>query len=274
MKFDIWRHEAVNIVDKNIELSIFATDIEPSIGRVVGYQYYYEDFDGEAIKQELDLGPCSEERMNRLTEFWSPRLGSEGWAEVQDQVKCVNDDVLNLQGTISVQKNYKSIGFHFLHCREDPTKREDECQNEWMTKRFWKRKSGRIGIAINIGLNQIDMRNQTQQIQHFNSVGEFSMFDGRNQIMTYKLALNEYTDKSDSFGFLSSDREPYSFMSVESLEKHVDDSPDTQPHIQILLELADIRYESERQVYTFFAMIGDIGGFNGAIIILPAFLMA
>ena len=60
-----------------------------------------------------------------------------------------------------------------------------------------------------------------------NSVGEFDIAAGLNQTMTYKLALNEYTDKSDSFGFLSSEREPCSFMSVESLEKHVDDSPDT-----------------------------------------------
>ena len=100
------------------------------------------------------------------------------------------------------------------------------------------------------------------------------MLNGKNQIMTYKLAMNEYTDNSDYFGFLSSAREPYSFMSVDSLEKHVDDSPDAWPHFQILLELAEIKYESERQVYTFFTMIGDIGGFNGAIIILPAFLMA
>ena len=99
------------------------------------------------------------------------------------------------------------------------------------------------------------------------------MLLGKSQLMTYKLALNEYTDNSDSFGFLSSDREPYSFMSVDSLEKNVIDSPDAWPHIQILLELAETKYESQRQVYTFFTMIGDIGGFNGAIIILPAYLM-
>ena len=68
--------------------------------------------------------------MNRLTDFWSPRVGSKGWAEVQDQVKCVNDDELNLQRIPNVQKNYKSIGFRLLHCREDPTKREDECLSE------------------------------------------------------------------------------------------------------------------------------------------------
>ena len=95
-----------------------------------------------------------------------------------------------------------------------------------------------------------------------------------SQIMTYKLALNEYTDNNDSFGFLPRKKVPYSFMSIDSIEKHSEVTNDFVPRIQIRLELADIKYESERQVYTFFTMIGDIGGFNGAIIILPAFLMA
>ena len=40
MKFDAWRHEAVNIADKHVNLSVFSTISEPSIGRVVGYQRY------------------------------------------------------------------------------------------------------------------------------------------------------------------------------------------------------------------------------------------
>ena len=86
--------------------------------------------------------------------------------------------------------------------------------------------------------------------------------------------MNEHTDNHDSFGFLSGASEPYSFMSVDSLEKQIDISTDFLSHFEIRLELADVKYESERQVYTFFTLIGDIGGFNGAIIILPAYLMA
>lgn len=62
-------------------------------------------------------------------------------------------------------------------------------------------------------------------------------------------------------------------MSIDSLEKIVEESSHPWPHIEVRLELSDTKYESERQVYTFFTMIGDIGGFNSAIIILPAFLM-
>lgn len=38
--------------------------------------------------------------------------------------------------------------------------------------------------------------------------------------------------------------------------------------------LSDTKFQSSRQVYTVFTMIGDIGGFNGAITIFPAFFLA
>ena len=50
-------------------------------------------------------------------------------------------------------------------------------------------------------------------------------------------------------------------------------SSDGWPSLTVTVELADVRHERERQVYTIFTMIGDIGGFNGAIIIFPAFFM-
>ena len=44
--------------------------------------------------------------------------------------------------------------------------------------------------------------------------------------------------------------------------------------ISIILRLSANKYIYERSVYTFFALLGDVGGFNGAIIILPTFVMA
>lgn len=38
--------------------------------------------------------------------------------------------------------------------------------------------------------------------------------------------------------------------------------------------LSDTLYQSERQVYTLFTLIGDVGGFNAAVIILPAYLLS
>ena len=80
MKFDAFSHEAVNIADNNVELTVFSPLAIPGIGRIVGYQY---QFDGDSEEQSaatikaLDIGSCSEERMTALTDYWSPRLGSE-----------------------------------------------------------------------------------------------------------------------------------------------------------------------------------------------------
>ena len=40
------------------------------------------------------------------------------------------------------------------------------------------------------------------------------------------------------------------------------------------MQLSENKYIYERSVYTFFNLIADVGGFNGAIIILPTFVMA
>ena len=42
---------------------------------------------------------------------------------------------------------------------------------------------------------------------------------------------------------------------------------------QLILRLADKVRTSERESYIFMALLGDFGGFNDGIILLPAFLM-
>ena len=44
--------------------------------------------------------------------------------------------------------------------------------------------------------------------------------------------------------------------------------------ISILFELEQAKFTAERSKYTFFILLGDLGGFNGAIMILPAYLMS
>ena len=39
------------------------------------------------------------------------------------------------------------------------------------------------------------------------------------------------------------------------------------------LQLADVLRTSERESYTFMALLGDFGGFNDGISLLPAFIM-
>ena len=48
----------------------------------------------------------------------------------------------------------------------------------------------------------------------------------------------------------------------------------TLPAIDVKIWLSDELHYLERVQYSFFTMLGDIGGFNGAIIIFPSYLMS
>ena len=52
------------------------------------------------------------------------------------------------------------------------------------------------------------------------------------------------------------------------------DSKFTLPEIDVRLELSETMHYLQRVQYTFFSLLGDVGGFNGAIIIFPSYLMS
>ena len=85
--------------------------------------------------------------------------------------------------------------------------------------------------------------------------------------------MNEFVNRDDYVGFLSSDPDPIEFLSPDSeLESVIDTTGDAI--VKITLTLSANKHIYERSVYTFFNLLGDVGGFNAAIIILPTFLMA
>ena len=81
-------------------------------------------------------------------------------------------------------------------------------------------------------------------------------------------------NKDDYIGFTQSDPDPIEFLSQDSSVKTVEDVKGEETNISITLRLSANKYIYERSVYTIFTLLGDVGGFNGAIIILPTFLMA
>ena len=93
-----------------------------------------------------------------------------------------------------------------------------------------------------------------------------------------QLAINEFTSYEDYIGLFQSEPEPETFFSVQTLKTPpAFPKPKfgfTQPKAIIELLLSDQKFEYERKVYTLMTLIGDIGGFQGAIIILPAFLLS
>ena len=46
------------------------------------------------------------------------------------------------------------------------------------------------------------------------------------------------------------------------------------PSLDVRIELSDIRNSQSRSPYTVFILLGDFGGFQGAIILIPSFLMS
>ena len=45
-------------------------------------------------------------------------------------------------------------------------------------------------------------------------------------------------------------------------------------HGLVMFVLSEVDRTYGRQVYTVFVLLGDLGGFNAAIVIIPAFLLA
>ena len=43
MQIDTWTQESVNIAEKNVDLSVFSEGLSPDVGRIIGYQYFYDE---------------------------------------------------------------------------------------------------------------------------------------------------------------------------------------------------------------------------------------
>ena len=94
---------------------------------------------------------------------------------------------------------------------------------------------------------------------------------------------------------MPSDPDPYNFLTIASYENNVDsqyspqggeynaaaidsENPNSSvnysPVATLEFRLSDKMRTHERQAYTLFTMLGDLGGFNSAIILLPSYLMS
>ena len=85
------------------------------------------------------------------------------------------------------------------------------------------------------------------------------------------MAENEFIDHRDKFGFVNQEPEPYKFLSLDYFEK-IDHNENTGFVVRFFL--SSRKNYIERQVYTFFTLLGDFGGFNGAIVMFPSYLMS
>ena len=62
---------------------------------------------------------------------------------------------------------------------------------------------------------QVDMKNSTQLLQPVNYLVKEQISNGKHFFKKLEVALNEFVNKDDYVGFLSSDPEPINFLSVD-----------------------------------------------------------
>ena len=74
-------------------------------------------------------------------------------------------------------------------------------------------------------------------------------------------------------GFTQPDEIEGQYLTVEDKAMQIIDS-EYLYHSELVLVLSEKFYEHERQVYSFFQLIADLGGYNSAIMMLPSLLMS
>ena len=80
------------------------------------------------------------------------------------------------------------------------------------------------------------------------------------------MSLNEFEDNRDPVGFFLKENDPYKFFSMEDVPEVIEDQQDGAI-AQFEFQLSDKYYKYERSAYTILALIGDVGGFNGALLV-------
>ena len=77
--------------------------------------------------------------------------------------------------------------------------------------------------------------------------------------------------------YLEEEPEPKTFLSVDSIEKVYINEPDGElkdyPSFEYNFEMGTRKRSFKREAYTFLELLGDFGGFNDGIVLLPAILM-
>ena len=125
-----------------------------------------------------------------------------------------------------------------------------------------------------VGTNQIDMKDMESPIHtSWKSHAIGTALGDLKTSSTLELSPRAFEDRDDIVGLLESDPEPFEFLEEEGLTKET--LPGTgYKTIDFAMQVGRKQTKIERQVYSIFALIGDAGGFNSAIIFFPYYFMS
>ena len=174
---------------------------------------------------------------------------------------------------------YKSLVFIFENCREYDE--AENCASEEATNAFWATHTLET-IWATFSIQQVDMKNVDSPVS---DIYINSMVPINPKKVTWKiteLAPNEFTSYEDYYGVFPSKPDPTKFFSIEN--KSDAEPPSTgainqveglqQPYSVLEFVISGQKYEHERRFYTLMSLIGDFGGFQGAIIMFPVFFLS
>lgn len=178
--------------------------------------------------------------------------------------------------------NFQSVILIIEHCVDYNSDALELCASEEDTKTFWTK--GVSSLLLNFRFDQVDLQNQTEQIGTISKFYNVPIKTDQFVEWSFELSPNDYFNYDDPIGLFETEVDPYSFLTVQTYRDSSSVATDAQskysnttdwylPDVQVSLILSDTFLEHERKVYTFFTLIGDVGGFNGAVVLFPVYLM-
>ena len=81
------------------------------------------------------------------------------------------------------------------------------------------------------------MQNITHPIQSFEIFESVTIEPNKDIKRSLRLSTNEFMDYDNYFGFLTSEPEPFNFLSLDNVEKEI--SPSDSPKFSITFSLSD-----------------------------------
>ena len=90
------------------------------------------------------------------------------------------------------------------------------------------------------------------------------------------ISQNEFIANDDYIGLFQSEPEPQVFLTIDSLIESRNNKPynNELTSLEIKISISNRKNSLDRQVYSLLTLASDVGGFNGAIVIIPTYLMS
>ena len=179
-----------------------------------------------------------------------------------------------IDGDSIIQPDFSLIEISLEHCSEY-AETNIECAREREIQNFWKEFFKYNVSYLTISAKQIDLQEIDDPIKNKYQYDEVILSNHSYQkFREIVFDVNEFYDSNDPVGFLPSEPDTFTFLSKTSSKTVVQSDDTGLPRIEWTMRLGDNKKEISRQVYTIFTLIGDVGGFNSAIILIAAPLMS